>query len=457
MKIEDSKITSEILEILKRAVLNGTVDINDVQRELEMKERTEILEKHQYKITQGKDGKWRTYLPDSSRKNNRRQIKKSTREKIEEEVVKYYRQQKQKKEFTLEELYPEWLKYYSLHTGTTGTVKRVTSDWKRFYQNDKLIKKPISKITKRELDVWVHEMVKHHTMTKTCYYNMAIILKKMMVYALEEGDISHNPFEGVKVDTKLFYKKKKPANETQVYTEEEEIALVEEAWKDYLKNPEVTTPLAVILLFYLGIRVGEVVALKNTDIHGNMIEIGRMERRDFQSEDGIEYHQVDRQIVENTKTSAGNRAIPVIEEAMYILETAIEANRRLLGNEKDFYLFTNKGKRITDSAVRWRVEKYCKHLEIRYRSPHKIRKTFISKMIDSRININTVREIAGHADERTTYNSYCFDRKPADQIYQELEKDLTIPVQFTEKDNILLFASKKDSKKVIKGNQILPA
>lgn len=456
MKIEDSNITSEILEILKIAVLNGTVKIDDVQRELEMKERTEILEKHQYKITQGKDGKWRTYLPDSSRKNNRRQIKKATREKIEEEVVKYYRQQEQKKELTLEELYPEWLKYYSLHVGAVGTVKRVTSDWKRFYQNDKLIKMSISKITKVELDVWAHEMVKHYKMTKTCYFNMSMILRKMMNYALEMEYISYNPFEGVKVDSKLFYKKKKPANETQVYTEEEEIALVEEAWKDYLKNPEVTTPLAVILLFYLGVRVGEVVALKDTDIHGNTIEIESMERRVFQSEDGIEYHQVDRQIVENTKTPAGNRKLPVVKEAMDIIKIAIAANQRL-GYKKDFYLFTNKGKRITDSAVRWRVEKYCKHLGIAYRSPHKIRKTYISKLIDLGISINTIREFAGHVDEKTTYHSYCFDRKTKDQTYQELEKELTLPVQFTEKDNILLFASKKDSKKVIKGNQILPA
>ena len=352
-------------------------------------------------------------------------------------------------------MHPEWLKYYSLHVGAVGTVKRVTSDWKRFYQNDKLIKMSISKITKVELDVWAHEMVKHYKMTKTCYFNMSMILRKMMNYALEMEYISYNPFEGVKVDSKLFYKKKKPANETQVYTEEEEIALVEEAWKDYLKNPEVTTPLAVILLFYLGVRVGEVVALKDTDIHGNTIEIESMERRVFQSEDGIEYHQVDRQIVENTKTPAGNRKLPVVKEAMDIIKIAIAANQRL-GYKKDFYLFTNKGKRITDSAVRWRVEKYCKHLGIAYRSPHKIRKTYISKLIDLGISINTIREFAGHVDEKTTYHSYCFDRKTKDQTYQELEKELTLPVQFTEKDNILFFASKKDSKKVIKGNQILP-
>ena len=44
-------------ETLLKAVGNDIIDIDDVQRKLEMKERTEIIEEHQYKITQGKDGK----------------------------------------------------------------------------------------------------------------------------------------------------------------------------------------------------------------------------------------------------------------------------------------------------------------------------------------------------------------------------------------------------------------
>ncbi|MBQ0004625.1 MAG: hypothetical protein KBS68_02045 [Clostridiales bacterium] len=34
------------------------------------------------------------------------------------------------------------------------------------------------------------------------------------------------------------------------------------------------------------------------------------------------------------------------------------------------------------------------------------------RLIDVGININTVRSLAGHADERTTYYNYCFDRAP---------------------------------------------
>ena len=40
---------------------NGKVDLSDVQDAIEMKERQELLRRHPYKITQGKDGYWRTY------------------------------------------------------------------------------------------------------------------------------------------------------------------------------------------------------------------------------------------------------------------------------------------------------------------------------------------------------------------------------------------------------------
>ncbi len=442
--------------ILQKAVADGTLNLDDVQQRSEMKERTEILKKHKYAITQGKDGKWRTYVPDASRERGRRQIKKSTQKSLEDEIVAYYRKLERKDELTLETLYPEWLKYYSLHVNADGTVKRVTSIWKKFYKEDKLVKQSISSFTKVQLDVWVHDMIKTHEMSKKDYYRTSLIIRQMLAYALEAGYISQNPFAKVTVNSKVFQKEKKPVNETQVYRLEEEIAIVDEALKDYERKPEVTTPLAVILLFYLGLRVGEVVALKDTDIHENVIEVGRMERRIFETDDGLEYHQVGRSVEDCTKTPAGLRRIPVIKEAMEIINLILEVDHQQ-GYERDFYLFMENGKRKPDSAVRWRLKKYCKNLGIPYKSPHKIRKTYISKLIDSGISINTIREYAGHVDERTTYHNYCFDRKTFDQNYQLLENELNIPSQYKVQSNVIQFVPKEEGEKVIKGNQILPA
>ena len=70
------------------------------------------------------------------------------------------------------------------------------------------------------------------------------------------------------------------------------------------------------------------------------------------------------------------------------------------------------------------LKKYCESAEILYRSSHSARKTYISSLIDAGININTVRSYAGHADERTTYWNYCYDRTPDAEKKKLLERAL---------------------------------
>ena len=55
-------------DILQFIISNGIIDINDVRNSIEVMKRKELLEKHPYKIWEGKDGKWYTYLPDEERR-----------------------------------------------------------------------------------------------------------------------------------------------------------------------------------------------------------------------------------------------------------------------------------------------------------------------------------------------------------------------------------------------------
>lgn len=177
------------------------------------------------------------------------------------------------------------------------------------------------------------------------------------------------------------------------------------------------------MLFYLGLRVGELVALKEEDIKNDKIMIMRMESRSFETSNEIDYKQSGRNVVEHTKTSAGNREIYLVPEARKIIEIILQQNRI---NKSEGYLFIVDGKRVYDTAIRWRVEKYCKKAGIKYRSPHKIRKTWISKLIDAQMSINSIRELAGHEDERTTFKNYCYDRKTEKQRKEQLEETLML-------------------------------
>ena len=68
------------------------------------------------------------------------------------------------------------------------------------------------------------------------------------------------------------------------------------------------------------------------------------------------------------------------------------------------------------------LEDLCDYAGVDNKSNHKIRKTYISSLFDSGVNINTIREQAGHEDEKTSLNNYCFDQKDVSEREKELEK-----------------------------------
>ena len=102
---------------------------------------------------------------------------------------------------------------------------------------------------------------------------------------------------------------------------------------------------------------------------------------------------------------------------------------------------------FTGHSLITKLEKYCKHLGIAYRSPHKIRKTYISKLIDDNVNINTIRELVGHESERTTYRSYCYSRKTETQTQEQLEQTLKIDLPDEYMDNIVPFVQNPEEKR----------
>ena len=82
-------------EMLNFAIKNGIIDLPHLQDQVEMMKNAEILQNHQYKIWQGNNQKWYTYLPDGE--DGRKQVKRSTKAAIEKAVIQYYRQNPKKK------------------------------------------------------------------------------------------------------------------------------------------------------------------------------------------------------------------------------------------------------------------------------------------------------------------------------------------------------------------------
>lgn len=169
--------------------------------------------------------------------------------------------------------------------------------------------------------------------------------------------------------------------------------------------------------------MGEIVALKESDIHGNYIHIQKMEVRTVEQMPDGTWSKQEFDVVDHAKSDAGEREVFLSRKAQDILKRIIETNMQH-GYSDNGYLFLNENGRIHEKNVDYRIRKYCQHIGISEKSMHRIRKTYISTLIDGGLNINEIRKQAGHEDERTTYGNYCFNRLTDTQTENLMEKAL---------------------------------
>lgn len=413
------------VQCLQYLLSRDKLSLEDVQSEMENMKNTAYLQSHLYDIWQGKDGRWRTHLPDANSKSERRLVAKSTREKLEKEIIRYYKsvdEQEQAKKVTLKEWYHTWLDYKKLQTRSDMYIRRIASDWDNYYVETALINIPIIELNYDTLQEWALRIVRDKRLTKKQYYNMSLVIRQSLDYAVQKGIIETNPFSRVRVDGKLFQAKRKPQDNTQVFLTDEQPQIEAEAWKDFSETGAVAC-LAIPLVFQTGLRLGECVALKESDIEGNYIHVQRMEVRTVRQLDNGTWSKQAFTVEDYTKSTAGDREVYLSMNARKILETIISCNHEH-GYTDNGYLFLNEKGRIHSKNVDYRIRKYCRHIGIPEKAMHKIRKTYISTLIDSGLNINEIRKLAGHEDERTTYGNYCFNRMTVSQTEALLEKAL---------------------------------
>lgn len=62
------------------------------------------------------------------------------------------------------------------------------------------------------------------------------------------------------------------------------------------------------------------------------------------------------------------------------------------------FIFMNRGKRITTNSFRRRLKDICRKLDMPHKTPHKIRKTYGSILIDNNVDTRLITDLMGHTD-----------------------------------------------------------
>ena len=153
-------------------------------------------------------------------------------------------------------------------------------------------------------------------------------------------------------------------------------------------------------LYATGIRVSELINLKFTDLHEEL------------------------KLVKVFGKGSKERLIPISEVALTWIDSYKEKVRDPLilkiGKNTDFIFLNSRGSSLTRQAVWQIIKHYCKMAGIQKNvTPHTLRHTFATHLLENGADLRVVQEILGHSDISTTQIYTNLSQKHILQVYEK--------------------------------------
>lgn len=419
--MNQNKLNNEknVIEMLNYLVKRDNLNVDDVLKELDDMRRDTILKQHKenYKVWQAKDGRWKTKLPDGSKYG--KLVAKATLENLENFIVDYYKAMGEEKE-NLEAVYPKFIEYKYL-SSEKGTANKLQWVWNTYYKDSTIIKVELSKMTVGDLSDWLLELIDKRNLTKKRYLEVKGLMNQLYDYCISHNMVQINlprqlgmPSKNVFVETEA-----KPEEEI-IYSSDTKSEVIKEALAQFNKTKN-TAYLAICLNFNLGLRIGELVALRECDIKEDTIHICRAESKNYTKDKNGKIHADGYRVVQHPKTDAGIRTLVLTPDAKKYIKMALDENKANERSDEDYIFLSKSGERMHEYAVNnvlrrcngVRNEKDRFIISGKPSGNHAIRKTCISELHDSQLLPDRmISDFAGHKDISTTQKYYIHSVTP---------------------------------------------
>ena len=248
------------------------------------------------------------------------------------------------------------------------TIKSYTTDLKQFtsfLSSEFQIIDEINEISFQIIRTWIASLLEKGTNPRSVNRKIST-LKTYFKFLIREGELVENPMMKVVAPKS---KKRLP-----VFIEEDQIAslLNEVQFEEGFVGQR--NKLIIELFYVTGIRLSELINIKISDVDFNNQSIKVLGKRNKE------------------------RIIPLSSTTINSLNNFIE------NNQKNDFLFTNlEGEKLYNKLVYRLVNKYIGEISsVNKKSPHILRHTFATHMLNNGADINAIKELLGHANLSAT-------------------------------------------------------
>lgn len=399
-------------DILQSMLDTYNIDIDAARKIYDMNKRKQVLMNHTKAIWQGKNKRWYTYLPDKSTSRGEKLIVKTSRERLEDFLVKFYLQEEEDAKLTFKKMYDCWVESQSVEV-SENTLAKYRSDYRRCIQSTEFEGMDIHDINEEIIKKYLIETTKRLGLNKRALTNLAGYVRCTFNSARINKVIQDNPFDFIEL--KKIYKfcnETHKSNAERIMSDQEMVKMFGAIKERELEKDWYIPTYAVHMAILTGMRVGELSALAWSDVAEEYIWLSKSEKRKrvVGGKPTIE--------IEKTKTGK-DRMIPLTGEIKQLLREIWLVQKKYGINAE--YVFEGQDGRVHATTISDCARSLSNSAGIPCKSIHCMRRTLSSNL--KRINVPTpaISSMLGQTDE-VNINHYTYDTSDMDYKTKMLDK-----------------------------------
>ena len=267
-----------------------------------------------------------------------------------------------------------FLQYILIEKGySTHTVRSYRNDLDQFFA---FMERPdfsdfTSEISSHDVRAWIVSMLDNNISSSTVHRKISC-LRIFFRYLRKEGKIKHDPMDKVVLPKR---KKKLP-----VFVGESAMDNLLDKYEFGGDFPGIRNRTIIEMLYLTGMRRAELIGLKINDVDLSAATIKVTGKRNKQ------------------------RIIPIVKSFIMRLEEYLKIRDESFPSDHEGWFFiTNSGNKLYDKYVYNTVKCYLTMVTtIEKRSPHVLRHTFATHMLNNGADLNSIKELLGHANLSAT-------------------------------------------------------
>lgn len=216
---------------------------------------------------------------------------------------------------------------------------------------------------------WIIDLSEKHVEPRSINRKIAS-LRTFFKFLLRQGVVTKDPVQRVKI---LKTKKKLPH-----FVTEHDMTAILDSSPQTDDHDELRNVLIIELLYGTGIRLAELIGLKDTSIN-----------------------YADRSIKVLGKRNK-ERVIPFSEPLVKLMKTYREVRDRVAEKQSPWFLVTRKGKKLYPVMVNRIVKAKLAEASVEKKSPHVLRHSYATHLLNHGAEINAVKDLLGHSSLAAT-------------------------------------------------------